>query len=111
MIKNKRGDIPVIFLVIGVFGVCTLALLTFFVADFKMANSFVGVSIVEKMNSVYDEYLWQKNIGRNDDQLGMLFNITEVDGVKYLYIEKTANRGTFFGLGEEYVEFSVRYPI
>lgn len=48
--KNKRGDLPVTVLVIGVFGVCILALLSFVHSSFKIQKSFVGVEIMEKAN-------------------------------------------------------------
>ncbi len=48
---NRRGDVPITILVIGVFVVCTLALLSFIYANVIMKKSFVGVDIMEKANS------------------------------------------------------------
>ncbi|MCX6750366.1 MAG: hypothetical protein NTZ83_02830 [Candidatus Pacearchaeota archaeon] len=48
--KNKKGDLPVTILVIGVFGVCTLALLTFVYSSFQIHKSLIGVEIMEKAN-------------------------------------------------------------
>jgi hypothetical protein len=47
---NKRGDLPVTLLIIGVFAVCTLALLSFFYSSFLLHKSFVGVDMVENAN-------------------------------------------------------------
>jgi hypothetical protein len=47
---NKRGDLPVTILVIGVFGVCTLAILSFVYSSFLLHKSLVGVEIMEKAN-------------------------------------------------------------
>jgi hypothetical protein len=47
---NKKGDLPVTILIIGVFGVCTLALLSFLYATSQINKSFVGVEIMEKAN-------------------------------------------------------------
>jgi hypothetical protein len=47
---NKRGDLPVTLLIIGVFVVCTLALLSFVYSSFRIQKSFVGVEIIEKAN-------------------------------------------------------------
>lgn len=47
---NKRGDLPVTILVIGVFGVCTLAILSFVYSSFLLHKSLIGVEIIEKAN-------------------------------------------------------------
>ena len=48
--KNKKGDIPITVLVIGVFVVCTLAILSFFHSTSLIRNSFVGIDVLEKAN-------------------------------------------------------------
>lgn len=48
--KNKKADIPVTILVLGVFAVCTLALLVFINSDKNLEKSFMGVEIIEKVN-------------------------------------------------------------
>lgn len=52
---NKRGNLPIIILVIGVLAVCSLALLSFYVSNFKVSNSFSGIKLVEKVNSQIEE--------------------------------------------------------
>jgi len=53
--KNRKADIPVTILVIGVFAVCSLALLTFFISAIKTRESFVGIDLMEKINSQIEE--------------------------------------------------------
>jgi len=48
--KNKRGDIPVTILVIGVVVVCVLALMSFLSSTAKVRSSFVGIGALEEMN-------------------------------------------------------------
>jgi hypothetical protein len=48
--KNKRADVPVTILVLGVFAVCTLAVLSFINSDRNLEKSFIGVEIIEKVN-------------------------------------------------------------
>jgi hypothetical protein len=50
MKKDKRGDLPVAILIIGVFGVCILAIFSFMYSSFKIHQSFIGVEIMEKAN-------------------------------------------------------------
>ena len=39
-IRNKRGDIPVTILVLGVVAICILAILSFFASSFEMKKNF-----------------------------------------------------------------------
>ena len=48
---NKRANIPIILLVLGVLAVCSLALLSFYASNFKVSNQFSNVKLVEEMNS------------------------------------------------------------
>jgi len=108
--KNNKGEVPITILVIGVFAICSLALFTFFVADFKMGNSFVGVSIMHKMDAAVDEYNFYKNSGIYSDIVDGFFPVLEVGQKKYLYFYK--NKTSYFGLGKSNeLAFSVRYPI
>jgi hypothetical protein len=50
MKKDKKGDLPVTILIIGVFAVCTLAILSFLYSSYQIHKSFVGVEITEKAN-------------------------------------------------------------
>ncbi|MBU4069718.1 MAG: hypothetical protein KJ646_01940 [Nanoarchaeota archaeon] len=50
--KNKRADIPVIIFVIGVFTVCSIALLSFYSSSISIKQySLIGTGLIEKMNS------------------------------------------------------------
>ena len=52
---NKRGDIPVTILVIGVIAVCTLALFSFYYSSVSVRDSFIGIDIIENLNSFAEE--------------------------------------------------------
>ncbi len=95
-------------LVIGVFAVCSLALLTFFISDFKTSNSFVGIDIMQKMNAQIDEYKFYQSQGVSDEKIQSYYRLIEEDGRKYLYLEKYSSG--IFGK-EQKLLFSVRYPV
>ncbi len=64
--KNKRGDVPVTILVIGVFVVCGLAIGSFVYSSVLMNKSFEGVDLVGKANveierDSLDYYHYQAN--------------------------------------------------
>lgn len=108
ILKFKKGNIPITILVIGIFAICSLALFTFFISDFEISNSFVGVDIMHKVNSMRDEYQFYKNSGVSEEVLIGMFQLKDVGGQKYFYEEEKFS--SFFG-GDETLSFSVRAPI
>ena len=66
---DRRGDIPIIILVLGVLVVCSLALLSFYAANFNVANTFSGIKLVEKMESQIESNLYS---GKPVDNLAPL---------------------------------------
>lgn len=95
--KNKRGDIPITILVIGVFTICTLAILSFFNSSFQTEESFVGINEMEKINIQIEKY----NSGVSLADL----DVKEV-GEGFIYLEKKS-----FPLfwAKEKILFSVKY--
>jgi len=72
---NKRGDLPVTLLVIGVFAVCTLAILSFFYSSMQIKESFVGIKIIENANTQIelhnlDNFYDYKNVTRFSPSFG-----------------------------------------
>ena len=54
--KNRKANIPVTILAIGIFIICTLAFFSFFVSMNKFGNSFSEkIDLVEKANSVIEK--------------------------------------------------------
>ncbi len=87
---NKRGDIPITILVIGVMLVCALALFSFFSSIIKIRNNFVGIGLVEQMNSQVEEKVFN-----NENTAG-------------LYLEKNMSKGILFWK-KDVLLFSVEY--
>ncbi len=88
-IRNCKGDVPVTILVLGVFVVCTLALLSFINSDRNSEKSFVGVKIMEEANMEI-----------------------EIHNLNHHYVEKTERKIVpKFGFNwvEERVIFSLEY--
>ena len=113
-INSKKGDLPVTLLVMGIFALCGFALLTFFVSDFKTSNAFVGVSVLQKINSQADAYLFYKIQKVSQDKLFKYFNETlEKDqGRLYFHEEKYDYAGNVLGFGgKKELVFSVKYLV
>lgn len=56
---NKKGNLPIIILILGVLAVCSLALLSFYSSNLKVSNNFAGVKLIEKLNSQIETNLYQ----------------------------------------------------
>lgn len=108
---NKKASVPVTILVIGVFALCSLAMFTFFVSDFKIGNSFVGLGVMQEINSEVEAYYFYKNVGVDNEDLKLLFDVVEIDGRNYIKKELTYESFSFLGKNEEVVLFSVLSPI
>lgn len=92
---NKKANIPIILFVIGVFLVCTFALLTFFLSDFKFSNSFVGVDVTQELGMQYEEYQMylQNNVPKS--QLANYFDIRQDSHGEYILLEQKATKYSF----------------
>ena len=100
--KNKQGDIPITILVIGVFGVCSLALLSFYSSIDFMKYSFVGTGLIEQLNSEVEQASF----------FGSLENlrIKYVNGERFFYQEEKTKEH-WYSIKKEKLLFSVKYPV
>lgn len=73
---NKRGDIPTTILVIGVIFVCGMAIFSFFASTIKMRDSFVGISLMEKMKFQIEEKIFN-----NENPMGLSLDKNETRGL------------------------------
>jgi hypothetical protein len=89
-IKNKRGDIPLTVLVIGIILICCIAIFSFFFSAIKERNSLVGISLTEKIESQIEEKIFN-----NENSAG-------------LYLEENTTKGILLWK-KQIVLFSVKY--
>jgi len=85
--KSKRSNVPIILFVIGVFTICAFALLTFFLSDFNMANSFVGIDVMKTLSAQHEEYSYYLDQGVPEMRADSYFNVSQDVGGKYLVME------------------------
>ena len=74
---NKRGDIPIVILVVGVFLVCILAITSFFVSNNSVKNSFPVINTVEAASLLKEKISFYENLGYNEEQIKTLLNLQE----------------------------------
>ncbi len=114
--KNKKGDVPVTILVLGVFVVCSLALVSFYLASFKVENNFVGLELMDKMNYKIKEYNFYKLKGLSKEQFAENvpfeenFFLGNENSKTYFEINETGKIDIGFWNKEKFL-FSIKYYV
>jgi len=99
--KNKRGDIPVTILLIGVIAICGLAIFSFVASSFTKSQSFIGVSKMEELSAKIDSYYFYNAMGLSEEKLN---EIVEIENNE-IYLEQTKPHL----IKEDEFLFSVKY--
>ena len=110
--KNYKADIPVTILVIGIFAICSLALLSFCSSDILVKHSFVGVGLIENINAEIEQYSFSNSLNN--------LNLKNINGKWFFYQEKKIKKGFLelevtdkfpYFKRKEKLLFSVKYPV
>ena len=106
--KNKKADIPVMVLVIGVFAICCLAILSFVKIEGDIKESFESIELIEKLNSEMERYFFYKNLPAliSNDKINEYLNIktrNDNTGKEERYIDVGKEQGRTEG--EVYVRY------
>lgn len=93
-IKNKKGDIPITFLILGVFLICSFALVSFYISTNRVDRNFVGVGLIEEMNAEIEKYHFYRNVNKfNEAEIMEMLNVKiDSTGEKYIYLEKNSTK-------------------
>jgi len=93
--KNKKGDIPVTILVIGVFVICGLAILSFYISDRGVRSGFDSLETIQEITIEAEKISFYEKVGLSQEEIK---DIIEIEGIikieedeqgrKYLYIEQ-----------------------
>ena len=118
---NKKGDIPTVILVLGVFIVCSLTLLNFYLVGVRDSGFFEGVLLIEAVSEIADDVRFYDELGKDSLELTELSERVErgrfkLKGEKIMKDKKEGYRivGTFnetkwMGLREGDQLVSVKY--
>lgn len=73
---NKKGDISTTILVIGVFAICGLALLSFYLSGIDSKETLSRIEIIKKVNSLADEMRFYSNpeINKKPEEIMEIFS-------------------------------------
>jgi len=114
---NRKGDIPVTILVLGVIAVCALAIFSFYSSSVLVKDSFVGVGIVERLNAFAEEVRFNQARGEFIEESDIFKKGVSSSGVffkgdkddKGYYIEVTHSKSGKWGFGGTKKVFYAKY--
>jgi len=114
-LRGRKGNVSIVLLVIGIFAVCSLAIVTFFISNSKVNNSLEGIMDIKEMNSAINQYTFYINQGVSEEKAKSFFDVRLNDfGEEVLFFEKKDTRWSLDfsnNFEEEYVVFSVEYVL
>lgn len=84
--KNKKGDIPVTILVLGVVVICILAILSFFASSFEIKKNF-DIQIVKETKLAREKFDVYTNFGFNKEEIDSALNIDYDQQGRYILLQ------------------------
>lgn len=91
---NKRGDVSITILVIGVFAVCTLAILSFLFYTQLSQGSFVNTETFENLYSQMENFYFYVNSGLSVEESAQKIG-AQIDGNKLILNAQQNESGIF----------------
>ena len=74
---NKKGNIPIVILVIGVFLVCMIAVLSFSISSIFVRDSFSSIDTVVQASLVKEKISFYENLGYSKEEIKAFLNLQE----------------------------------
>ncbi len=87
LLKNKRGDIPITILVIGILAICILTIFSFYSSDRNVKDDFSSIGLIERVLVVKERISLYEDFGFTQEEIKEIFNIKDDIQGKYI-IEK-----------------------
>jgi len=75
LLKNKRGDIPITILVIGILAICILAIFSFYSSSKSVKDDFSSISAIEKVLITKEKISLYEDFGFTQEQIKEIFGI------------------------------------
>ena len=95
LIKNRKGDIPITILVIGIVGICALAIYSFYFSIRSVGNDFMVIDVLEKASILEEKISFYGRVGLGEEEIKDILEIEGIikiekdeQGERYLLIEQ-----------------------
>ena len=74
---NKKGDIPIVILVMGVLALCILAILSYHTSNNSVKSGFSSIDTVVEAGLIREKISFYNNLGYNEEQIKTLLDVQE----------------------------------
>ncbi len=88
MIKNKKGDIPITILVIGVVALCAMAIATFYIYDQSVKKDFMTIEAVEDAAILKEKISLYEKLGFEDAEIKQFVDLGADAKGNYIYVNQ-----------------------
>jgi hypothetical protein len=89
LLKNKRGDIPITILVIGILAICILAIFSFYSSSKSVKDDFSSVGVIEKVLIVKEKIsLYGESLEFTQEEIEEIFEIKPNIQGRYITAEE-----------------------
>jgi len=85
--KNKKGDIPVTILVLGIVAVCILAIVSFYASSLKVQKNF-DIQIVKEIKLLREKADFYSNLGFTKEETDSALNISYDGQGRYIFSKR-----------------------
>ena len=98
--QNKRGDVPVVILVIGVLAICILAIVSFYISDRAAKKGFDQIGLVDKVVIEHEKIAVYTAMGMGQSEIDKILNVeTDIIEGRYIHLEQGSLK-VRYGLGK-----------
>jgi len=89
IIKNKRGDISITILVIGVVAICIMAIFSFYFSDRKVKEDLNSIGIIDEAAVMKEKISFYRNLGFSEEEIVEEFKIKDetFEGFNFKYFD------------------------
>lgn len=98
IISDKRGDVPIMVLILGVFLICAIALGSFYLFQNSNLNKLVAnTEAIEEAKIAIDKYYFYKALGKQDEEIDAILGIKKDEsGKRYMYVDYVTSSVTYY---------------
>lgn len=88
LLTNKRGDIPITILVIGVLTICIFAVFSFYFSDRAIRKNLGDIGLIEESAILKEKILVYRELGFSSDEIDEIFGIKKDAIGNYILLNK-----------------------
>ena len=86
-IRNKRGDIPITILVLGVVAICILAILSFYFSSFEMKKNF-DIQLIKEAKLAREKFDLYTNLGFTREEIDSALNVRYDQQGRHIFLQR-----------------------